>query len=81
MSMTRRNALTSAVAATGLALVADIAEAQERHPEIRRAIRALENARNYMEHAAHDFGGHRVAALKECDEAIRQLREALRYDK
>ena len=34
-----------------------------------------------MEHAAHDFGGHRVAALKECDEAIRQLREALRYDK
>lgn len=81
MSMTRRNALTSAVAATGLALVADIAEAQERHPEIRRAIRARENARNYMEHAAHDFGGHRVAALKECDEAIRQLREALRYDK
>ncbi len=78
--MTRRNALTAAVAAGGLALVADAAAAQERHPEIRRAIRALENAKSYMEHAAHDFGGHRVAAIHECDEAIRQLREAMRFD-
>ena len=34
-----------------------------------------------MKEAAHDFGGHRVAALAECDKAIEQLREALKYDK
>jgi len=34
-----------------------------------------------MQHAAHDFGGHREDALKACDEAIRQLNLALQYDK
>jgi hypothetical protein len=34
-----------------------------------------------MEHAAHDFGGHRVEALKATDEAIRQLEICLKYDK
>ena len=53
----------------------------ERHPAIRRAIVALEAAKNDMQHAAHDFGGHRAAALAECDNAIAQLREALKYDK
>jgi uncharacterized protein (DUF1810 family) len=81
MSLTRRTTIVGAASITGLALAASLAEAQERHPEIRRAIRALEQARDYMQHAAHDFGGHRVAAVKECDEAIRQLREAQRFDK
>ena len=53
----------------------------ERHPEIRRAIVALEAAKRAMQSAAHDFGGHRVVALAECDKAIEQLREALKYDK
>jgi hypothetical protein len=34
-----------------------------------------------MQHAAHDFGGHRAAALAECDRAIEQLQLALQYDK
>jgi hypothetical protein len=53
----------------------------ERHPAIRHAISALEAAKNDMQHASHDFGGHRAAALAECDKAIEQLREALKYDK
>jgi hypothetical protein len=53
----------------------------ERHPEIRRALVALEKARFRMKHAAHDFGGHRVEALVACDKAIEQLRLALQYDK
>jgi hypothetical protein len=53
----------------------------ERHPAIRRAIVALEEAKVDMKNAAHDFGGHRVAALEECDKAIEQLKEALKYDK
>jgi len=53
----------------------------EHHPAIRRAIGALEAAKTDLQHASHDFGGHRAAALAECDKAIEQLREALKYDK
>jgi O-acetylhomoserine/O-acetylserine sulfhydrylase-like pyridoxal-dependent enzyme len=48
---------------------------------VRAAIRALERARNHMEHAAHDFGGHRKEAMAATDEAIKQLRIALQYDR
>jgi len=34
-----------------------------------------------LKNADHDFGGHREAALKECDAAIEQLKLALQYDK
>ena len=57
------------------------APTNERHPEIRRALAALEKARYHMRHAAHDFGGHRVEALAACDKAIEQLKLALQYDK
>ncbi len=53
----------------------------ERHPAIHRAIRALEEAKLAMQRADQDFGGHRKAALDECDKAIAQLRAALQYDK
>jgi hypothetical protein len=35
-----------------------------RHPRIPKAIEALEDARAYMREAAHDFGGHRVEAMR-----------------
>jgi len=50
-----------------------------RHPRIAKAIEALEDARAYMREAAHDFGGHRVDAIRATDEAIRQLRLSLAY--
>ncbi len=53
----------------------------EPHPEIREAIRSLRRAKEHMEHAAHDFGGHRVEALRATDEAIHQLEVCLKYDK
>ena len=53
----------------------------EPHPEIRQAVAALRRAKAHMERAAHDFDGHRVEALRATDEAIRQLQEALKYDK
>jgi hypothetical protein len=34
-----------------------------------------------MEHAAHDFGGHRVEALRATDVAIHQLEDCLKYDR
>lgn len=56
-------------------------ERREAHPEIRKAITQLERAKYDMQHAAHDFGGHRVAAIAACDKAIEELRLALQYDK
>jgi hypothetical protein len=57
------------------------APAAEPHPEIRDAIASLRNARMHLEHAAHDFGGHRADALRATDEAIHQLQECLKYDR
>ena len=53
----------------------------EPHPEIREAIASLRRAKEHMEHAAHDFGGHRVEAIRATDVAIHQLEECLRYDR
>ncbi len=53
----------------------------ERHPEIRAAIRALENAKRHLQEAAHDFGGHRAEALEAVNHALEQLKLALQYDK
>ena len=60
---------------------ATAASAAEPHPEIREAIAALRRAKGHMEHAAHDFGGHRVEALRATDDAIHQLEECLKFDK
>ena len=49
------------------------------HPEIQRAIDALEAARANIHDAAHDFGGHREDALRSVDEALRQLRICMKY--
>jgi hypothetical protein len=74
---------TSAAAVLSASLEPNAAPAPpaEPHPEIREALAALRRAKGHMEHAAHDFGGHRMEALKATDEAIRQLEICLKYDK
>jgi hypothetical protein len=60
----------------------DKKEMQEKHPEIREAIRQLEQTKDDLEHkAASDFHGHKTAAIKSINEAIHHLREALESDK
>ena len=49
------------------------------HPRISSAISALREAVVYMEAAPHDFGGHKGAAIRSSQEAIRQLNLALAY--
>jgi hypothetical protein len=49
------------------------------HPRIAAAIAALRDARDYMVKAPHDFGGHKAAAVRACDDAIRELNLALAY--
>jgi hypothetical protein len=53
----------------------------EQHPHIRAAIRELREARKELETAAHDFGGHKKEAIEAVDNAIKQLQDALQYDK
>ena len=50
-----------------------------RHPNIRAAIESLQIARNHLARAAHNYGGHRAAALQATDNAIRECREAIRF--
>jgi ABC-type microcin C transport system duplicated ATPase subunit YejF len=53
----------------------------EKHPRIHAAIRELEAAKDELQKAPHDFGGHRADAVVAVDRAIEQLRLALQYDK
>jgi hypothetical protein len=69
-------AITTAASHSGTAT----ADPKEPYPEIRAAIATLRRAKEHMEHAAHDFGEHRVEALRATDEAIRQLETCLQYD-
>lgn len=50
-----------------------------RHPEIEDALHAPHNAKAHLEHANHDFNGHRVDAIRAIDEADRQLRICMQY--
>lgn len=56
-------------------------QGNEHHPHIHHALKELREARKELKEAAHDFGGHREEALKAVDEAIAQLKTALKYDK
>ncbi len=62
------------VGASGL-----LAQRGEFHPRLAHAIEALRDARAYMQEAPHDFGGHRVEAIRATDEAIKQLEFARAY--
>jgi len=79
--------LTTCVVAAGLLMpLAFTVQAEppfghEHHPEIHEALHALKNARDHLQNANHDFGGHRDAALRACDAAIEQLHLALQYDR
>ena len=56
-------------------------EKREKHPEIMKAIRNLEQAKNNLQHADRDFGGHRTKAVQATEQAIAECREALKFDK
>ena len=50
-------------------------------PHIHAAVNELREAKNELQHAAHDFCGHRAQALKDTDVALRQLEEAVKCAK
>lgn len=54
---------------------------QEHHPHIRAAVNELREAREELRTAAHDFCGHRVAAMADTQKALNQLQAALACDR
>jgi len=58
-------------------MVPSVARAEPRHPHMQNALYELKEARLELKQAAHDFGGHREAALKAVDTAIAQIEIAL----
>jgi hypothetical protein len=71
----------TAPAASALPAAPAATPAAEPHPEIREALASLRRAKEHMEHAAHDFGGHRVEAIEATNQAIKQLELCLKFDK
>jgi hypothetical protein len=49
------------------------------HPRLDAAIEKLEDAIAYMRAAPHNFGGHKAAAIADCEKALKQLRKAITH--
>jgi hypothetical protein len=47
------------------------------YPHMHAAANELREARNELEHAAHDFCGHRADAVKATDGALREINAAI----
>ena len=56
-----------------------IAQEASEHPQIAKAIGALQDAIVYLKGAPHNFGGHRVNAIEASERAVRQMKLALAY--
>jgi hypothetical protein len=80
-NFTRFLAVIAVTLALAFPAAAPASSSAERHPEIREALASLRHAKEHLEHAAHDFGGHRVEAIRATDEAIHQLELCLEYDR
>jgi hypothetical protein len=59
-------------AAAAAAVPAAAAATPEPHPEIQAALEAMHNAKDHLQHAAHDFHGHRVKSIEHLDQAIHE---------
>lgn len=80
--LTRRWVLVLAALIVGITLgLSSSALTVERHPQIHAAARALRQAANHLEKAAHEYGGHRAKALELVKQAEQELKEALAYAK
>lgn len=54
---------------------------KEHHPELRRALGALQRAVGFLQHADRDFGGHRTKAVELANQAISEVQAAIAFDK
>jgi len=52
----------------------------ERSPEMRRALRTLEKANDFLGQAAKDYDGHRAKAKDLVDKAIQEVKAGLEFE-
>jgi hypothetical protein len=57
----------------------ELKKEEKEHPRLAAAIRQLDEAIDELRKAPHDFGGHREDAIKACEQARDQLKQALDY--
>ena len=68
-------ALITGLVLSGSSLVA-VADKDD-HPQMEKALHALENAKEALQHSDHDFQGHRTRALEMTNQAIDEIHAAL----
>ncbi|HEY6306931.1 MAG TPA: hypothetical protein VI488_10800 [Candidatus Angelobacter sp.] len=61
------------------ASMATTTAAVDDQPHMQQALDALRLAKRNLEQAIPDKGGHRSAAIKACDEAIKHTEEGIKY--
>jgi hypothetical protein len=80
-----RHYLVTAVVLVALVLTLSfpvaVPAAPPAHHRIHDAIDSLRSAREDLQNAPHDFGGHRSDAVGAIDHALEQLNICLQYDK
>lgn len=77
--MSRRSLLAAASGAVAAGLVAGRAAADQ--PHMQAALDHLKEAREQLEKASPDKGGHRAKALDLTRRAILQVEEGIRFDR
>ncbi len=73
--------LTTAPQARKLRSVKSIPAKTANHAKLVAAISSLEGAKSDLEHSKKDFGGHKRDALEAINNALKQLRLALQFEK
>ena len=53
----------------------------EHHPELRKAMRRLRDAKRDLEKATHDYDGHKAKAIEAINSALEELKAAVDSDK
>lgn len=82
-AMSRRLTVRLLTVALPLALVATAAfkvgEYVQGQPHMAAAMESLKSAKTHLQEAAEDKGGHRAAAIKHVDEAMKQVQAGIDY--
>jgi len=74
-------AAAPAVPAPAATETAKPAKHHEHHSDLHKAMRKLKDAREDLQKAAKDFGGHKMKAIEAIDKAIEELKAAMEFDK
>jgi type II secretory pathway pseudopilin PulG len=75
------NTILAGAAALVAVAVPSRAGAQERQPKMQAALEALRQARQALDQASPDKGGHRVKAIELVNQAIAEVEKGIQFDR